>query len=113
MRTKTMHLAACFTVSLATFGMAVLAVPFARAADPMGSTLCAVLKEVGPRVQTYQPEGARAQLVMGIADKYDADPTQLQQVQAQIDQLTTAECPNDREIMLGIVKMESLADAVR
>lgn len=86
--------------------------PNAHAADPMGPTLCAVLKQLLPQVKTYRPEGARAQLVMAIAEKYDSDATQLRQVRAQIDRTTSASCPKEREAMLDIVKTKSLAEAV-
>jgi hypothetical protein len=81
------------------------------AADPTGASLCAVIKELIPQVKTYRPEGARAQMVMAFAEKYETE--QLRQVWAQIDPATSASCPKDRETMLGIVKTKSLADALR
>ena len=85
--------------------------PYVYAADPLGSSLCAVLKELIPEVKTYRPEGARAQLVMALAEKYEAD--QLHQVRAKIDQATSASCSKQRETMLGIVNTKSLAEALR
>jgi hypothetical protein len=85
--------------------------PRVDAADAMGPSLCGVLKELIPQVKTYRPEGARAQLVMALADKYETD--QLRQVWAQIDPATSASCPKERESMLGIVKTKSLAEALR
>lgn len=86
---------------------------FGEGADSsIGTTLCAVLKKLTPEVKTYKPEGARAQLVMAVAEKFDYDAVKLKQVKAEIDKVTTASCPKDREAMLGIVKMKSLAEAV-
>lgn len=86
---------------------------FGAAADSsLGTTLCAVLKKLTPDVKGYKPEGARAQLVTAIAEKFDYDAAKLKQVKAEIDKVTTAGCPKDREAMLGIVKMKSLAEAV-
>ena len=48
--------------------------PHVYAADPLGPSLCVVLKELIPEVKTYRPEGARAQLVMALAEKYETDP---------------------------------------
>jgi hypothetical protein len=70
-----------------------------------------VLKELIPEVKTYRPEGAKAQLVMALAEKYETD--QLRQVRAQIDQATSDICSKERETMLGIVKTMSLAEALR
>jgi hypothetical protein len=86
-------------------------VPHVYAADSLGPSLCAVLKELIPEVKTYRPEGAKAQLVMALAEKYETD--QLRQVRAQIDQATSASCSKERETMLGIVKTMSLAEALR
>lgn len=85
--------------------------PHVYAADVLSQSLCAVLKELIPEVKTYRPEGARAQLVMVLAEKYETD--QLRQVRAQIDQATSASCPKERETMLGIVNTKSLAEALR
>lgn len=85
----------------------------AYAADSsLGMPLCEILKKLVPEVKTFKPEGARAQLVMAMAEKFDYDAAKLKQVKAEIDKVTTASCPKDREAMLGIVKMKSLADAV-
>lgn len=98
-------------LSIAVAVSALAFVPHVYAADSLGTSLCAVLKELIPEVKTYRPEGARAQLVMALAEKYETD--QLRQVRAQIDQATSASCPKERETMLGIVKTKSLAEALR
>lgn len=85
--------------------------PCVYAAESMGPSLCAVLKELIPEVKTYQPAGAKAQLVMALAEKYETDD--LHQVWAKIDQATSASCSKERETMLGIVKTKSLAEALR
>jgi hypothetical protein len=104
-------------VSLSRLAVAaVLLLPAAsglRAADSaLGPPLCAVLKKVFPEVKTFKPEGARAQLVMAVAEKFDYDAVKLRQVRAEIDQATTASCARDREAMLGVLKMKSHAEAV-
>lgn len=98
-------------LSIAVAVSALAFAPHVYAADSLGTSLCAVLKELIPEVKTYRPEGARAQLVMALAEKYETD--QLRQVRAQIDQATSASCPKERETMLGIVKTKSLAEALR
>lgn len=86
-------------------------VPPIYAANSLGPSLCAVLRELIPEVKTYQPAGAKAQLVMALAEKYETD--QLHQIWAKIDQATSASCSKERETMLGIVKTKSLAEALR
>lgn len=98
----------------ALFAAAVLMPAFpAQAAEPaLGPPLCAVLKKLLPEVKSYKPEGARAQLVTAVAEKFDYDGKRLRQVRSEIDAATTALCPKEREAMLAIVKMKSLAEAV-
>ena len=89
------------------------AVPPVVAADPaLSSTLCGVLTKLLPEVRTFKPEGARAQLVMAVAAKFNYDAAKLSQVKAEIDRATSAGCPKEREGILGIVKTKSLAEAV-
>ena len=101
-------------VSCAALACAIVfAVPPVGAADlPLSSTLCGVLTKLLPEVRGYKPEGARAQLVMAVAEKFNYDAAKLSRVKAEIDQATSAGCPKEREGMLGIVKMKSLAEAV-
>ena len=98
-------------LSIAVAVSVLVFVPHVYAADSLGPSLCAVLKELIPEVKTYRPEGAKAQLVMALAEKYE--PDQLRQVWAKIDQATSASCSKERETMLGIVKTTSLAEALR
>lgn len=84
-----------------------------RAADPaLGAPLCAVLKKLLPEVKNYRPEGARAQLVAAVAEKFDYDGAKLRSVRAEVDSATTASCPREREGMLGVLKMRSLSEAL-
>ena len=85
-----------------------------RAADDtLAVSLCGVLKRLVPEVRTYRPEGAQSQLVMAVAEAFDYDAAKLRQVKVEIDQVTAASCPQDRASMLAILKMQSLAEAVR
>jgi hypothetical protein len=86
----------------------------AHAADKsLSTTLCSILKDLTPKVRTYRPEGAQAQLVMATAGAFNYDPATLRRVQEEIDKVTTASCPQDREAMLAILQMQSLGEAVR
>jgi hypothetical protein len=105
------HICTGTALSIAVALSVLVFAPHAYAADPLGPSLCTVLKELIPEVKTYRPEGARAQLVMALADKYETD--QLHQVWSKIDQVTSASCSKERETMLGIVKTKSLAEALR
>jgi len=82
------------------------------AGSELGAPLCGVLKKLLQEVKTFKPEGARAQLVMAIAEQFDYDAAKLRQVKMEIDQATTASCPKDRDAWLGILKMKSLKEAV-
>jgi hypothetical protein len=85
-----------------------------RAADDtLAGPLCSVLKKLVPEVRTYRPEGAQAQLVIAVAEAFEYDAATLRQVKEEIDQATTARCPQDRTSMLTILKMKTLAEAVR
>lgn len=86
--------------------------PGMSTAEPLGPSLCALLKQLIPQVKTYQPAGAKAQLVMALVEKYEEN-AQLRQVWSQIDPITSATCPKERAAMLGIVKTPSLAEALR
>jgi hypothetical protein len=80
--------------------------------DALAAPLCGALRKLLPEVRTYKPESARAQLVMEIAERFEYDGAKLRRVKAEIDKVTSASCPKEREDMLGILKMKSLADAV-
>ena len=89
-----------------------LAAPPAQAQSALAAPLCSTLKKLLPEVRTFKPEGARAQLVMAVAEQFDYDAVKLRQVQAEIDSATSSSCPKEREAMLGILKMETLSEAV-
>lgn len=93
--------------------LAVVLIGGAAAADSsLGEPLCAVVKKLLPEIKSYKPEGARAQLVMAVGQKFDYDGVKLRKVQSEIDRATSASCPKERQDMLGILKMKSLAEAV-
>ena len=84
----------------------------AASADDVADGVCAVMVKLLPEVRGYQPEGARAQLVMAVAERYDYDPAKLRRLRAEVDKSTIAACPKEREAMLGVVKMTTLAEAL-
>ncbi len=99
--------------ALALVGSAVLATTLTvRAQSPVGAALCPIITKLLPEVRTYKPEGARAQLVMAVAEKFDYDAVKLRQVRAEADAGTTASCPKEREAILGIMKTKTLAEAL-
>lgn len=101
------------TVARAGLACAVLAFAAGAPAQPsIGASVCPVLAKLVPAVRGYKPEGARAQLVMAVGEKFDYDGVKLRQVRAEIDAATTAACPKEREAMLGVLKMKTLADAL-
>jgi|RhiMethySRZTD1v2_1073278.scaffolds.fasta_scaffold222785_2 hypothetical protein len=86
--------------------------PSNAADSTLAAPLCGILKKLLPEVRGFKPEGARAQLVMAVAEKFNYDAGKLRQVKAEIDAATTAGCPKEREGMLGVVKTKTLAEAV-
>ncbi len=91
--------------------VAAMAAPAAGANLP--AKLCAVLKKVTPEVRNMSPLGARAQLVMAIANAFDVNATALQEVSEKIDVIASESCSVERDILLSIVQMKSLQEAVR
>lgn len=81
-------------------------------AQSAAAGVCPVLAKLLPEVRTFKPEGARAQLVMAVAEKFEYDAATLRKVRAEVDAATTASCPKEREAMLGLLKMKSLAEAL-
>ena len=82
-------------------------------ADAFADKLCAALADVVPRVQGYQPEGVRAQLVMKIADDFEYDPEQLTRVRDEGDTVTTASCPELRTQAIALAGTKTLGEALR
>ncbi len=101
-------LAVGLLTSIAGLGSAALAVDTALA-EP----LCGALKKVLPEVRNFAPVGVQSQLVMSIANIFDYDSKKLGQVQAEIDAVTSANCSKERTAMLALLKMKSLAEALR
>ncbi len=79
----------------------------------LAQPLCETLRSVLPKVGTYPHPGARGLLVTAISDAFEHDPVRLMLVQDQIDFVTSVSCPNERDGMLGVLKMKTLAQAVR
>lgn len=94
-------------VAIAPFGLTP-----ASHAQSVAAGVCSVMVKLLPEVRTYKPEGARAQLVMAVAERFDYDAAKLRQVRAEVDAATTASCPKEREAMLGVLKMKTLAEAL-
>lgn len=97
--------------AMSAVGQLVVPAP-AHAQSTLAAPLCSIIKQLLPEVRTYKPEGARAQLVMLVAEKFDYDAVKLRQVRAEIDTVTTASCPKDREAMLAVLKTKSLGEAL-
>jgi len=107
MTTLRHRLATCLAVTAAC------ACANAHGADPaLAAPICDTLKKLVPEVRTYKPEGARAQLVMALAEKFDYDGAKLRRVKAEIDQAAMASCPKERDAMLAILRMKTLSEAV-
>jgi len=103
------------TMTLARFATLLLlahALPALAADTALAEPICDTLKKLLPEVKTFKPEGARAQLVMAIAERFEYDGAKLRRVKNDIDPVTTASCPKEREAMLQILKMKSLSEAV-
>src|SRR5262245_2178946 len=85
----------------------------AASADPgsLAAPLCGVLKGIAPKTRGFEPEAARAQLVMSIAAAFDYDAAKLKEVKLHIDEATKGACPKERELMLGNTKTKTLAEA--
>ena len=98
--------------ALGAIGLMLLVLAPAASADDVAAMVCPIMVELLPEVRGYQPEGARAQLVMAVAERYDYDPAKLRRLRAEVDKSTIAACPKEREAMLGVVKMTTLAEAL-
>jgi hypothetical protein len=100
------HLSVLVGAALAQLGAA-----SAVQAQSVAASVCPILAKLVPEVRTFKPEGARAQLVMAVAEKFEYDASALRKVKAEVDAATTTSCPKDREAMLSVLKMKSLAEA--
>lgn len=84
----------------------------AAAQSALGAAPCSILAQLLPEVRACWPEGARARLVMAVAEKFECDVARLRQVRTEIDRATTTSCPREREAMLGVLKGKSIAEAL-
>ncbi|MEO7056025.1 MAG: hypothetical protein ABI281_10460 [Caldimonas sp.] len=75
--------------------------------------LCGVLRTVAPELKGMSAVGARAQLVMAIANTFDADAKSLSTVSSDIDAIATDGCPEVRDPLLAATHSASLQEAVR
>ena len=90
------------------------AAPAAVAAGPdFSSALCAALRKTAPEVKGMAPAPARAQLVLDIADAFDAKREALARVSSDIDMIAKTSCPEVRAPLLAVTGSASLQDAVR
>ncbi|MFT3820278.1 MAG: hypothetical protein QM750_22135 [Rubrivivax sp.] len=81
-------------------------------AQSVAAAVCPIMVKLLPEVRTFKPEGARAQLVMAVAEKFDYDAATLRKVRAEVDAATAASCPKEREAMLDVLKKKTLAEAL-
>jgi hypothetical protein len=84
----------------------------AQDAGAVAGPVCDVLRKVVPATRGFPPVGARAQLVMAVAEKFEYDGKKLRQVRASMDAAATSACPKEREAMLSVTKTATLAEAV-
>ena len=77
------------------------------------SKLCGVLEKTAVKVSTDAPVGAQAELVLAIADAFQADATALRRVSDEIDAIAASGCSAARQSLLATLKMQSLQEAVR
>jgi len=98
--------------ALGAIGLTLLGLAPAALPDDVADGVCPVMVKLLPEVRGYQPEGARAQLVMAVAERFDYDPARLRRLRAEVDKSTIAACTTEREAMLGVVKMTTLAEAL-
>lgn len=82
-------------------------------ADPaLAKTLCGLLKKVNARAGT-DPAALRLDLVMASGKAVEYDPAKFKFTKTEIDKLTSALCPLDRELALANLQVKSLAQAIK
>ena len=90
------------------------AAPAAVAAGPdFSSTLCVALRKTAPEVKGMAPAPARAQLVLAIADAFEAKREALARVSSDIDTIAKTSCPEVRAPLIAATGSASLQEAVR
>ena len=78
----------------------------------LAAPACSVLRSVLPQVKGFKPEGARAQLVMAMAEKFEYDRNRLRKVKEEVDAVAKASCSKERDAWLLLLKMPSLGEAL-
>jgi hypothetical protein len=90
------------------------AAPAAVATGPdFSATLCVALRKTSLEVNGMAPAPARAQLVLGIADAFQAKGEALARVSSDIDTISKTSCPEVRAPLLAATGSASLEQAVR
>jgi hypothetical protein len=90
------------------------AAPAAVATGPdFSATLCGALRKTALEVKGMAPAPARAQLVLDIADSFQAKREALARVSSDIDPISKTSCPEVRAPLLAATGSASLEEAVR
>ncbi len=90
------------------------AAPVAVATGPeFSATLCGALRKTALEAKGMAPAPARAQLVLDIADAFQAKREALARVSSDIDTISTTSCPDVRPPLLAATGSASLQEAVR
>jgi hypothetical protein len=77
------------------------------------ATLCGALRKTAPEVKGLAPAPARAQLVLNLADAFQAKREALARVSSDIDTISKTSCPEIRAPLLAATGSASLQEAVR
>ncbi len=87
----------------------------AEEAPALGTTLCHILKTVEPTVRPGDPLDAQIKwqeaLVKAFTDN-EFNRKKMAQVKAEVDKLTSAECPKERKAMLKHLDADTLGETV-
>lgn len=78
----------------------------------LARTLCGLLKKVNVRAGT-DPGLLRMDLVIASGKAVDYDPAKVRTTKAEIDKLTAAQCPAERELAIANLQVKSLAQAIK
>lgn len=87
--------------------------PTSAKGDPaLAKTLCGLLKKINARAGA-DPGELRMDLIMGTGKAVDYDPGRVNATKGEIDTLTSAHCPLDRELATANLRVKSLGQALR
>lgn len=79
----------------------------------MAKTLCTVLKRSNAKGLGGDPAALQLDLILSTGKALEYDPQRLRVAKSDIDKLTAATCPIERELMLSSLKMKTLGQAIR